>query len=66
LTWEFERISGKMHYLALTLDGKKSYVNCYQSPRPKSTAELNVAFQMDGNSAMTDYIMWLDKITLKA
>ena len=67
LIWEFERtLAGKAHFIAVTLDGKKTYVNRYQSPKPKSTRELNVAFQMDGNSSMTDYSVGLDKVTLKA
>ncbi|MBI2677463.1 MAG: Ig-like domain-containing protein [Candidatus Koribacter versatilis] len=65
LTFEFERSNGKMHYLSITLDGKKSYVDRYQVPRPKTTRELNVAVQLDGNSAMTDYSEWVDKISLK-
>jgi len=65
LTWEFERVNGKMHYIAVTLDGKKSYVDRLQVPRPKTTPELNVAVQLDGNSAMTDYSEWVDKISLK-
>jgi hypothetical protein len=28
--------------------------------------ELNVAFQMDGNKYMTDYSVWLDKVSLTA
>jgi hypothetical protein len=28
--------------------------------------ELNVAFQMDGNGSMTDYDVWLDKVSLTA
>lgn len=66
LIWEFQRTSdGRMHFISVTLDGKKSYVDRKQLPRPKTVRELNVAFQLDGNSAMTDYSAWLDKVTLK-
>jgi hypothetical protein len=66
LVWEFQRTSdNRMHFLSVTLDGKKSYVDQKHRPRPKSVRELNVAFQMDGNSTMTDYSTWLDKVTLK-
>ena len=66
LVWEFQRTSdGRMHFLSVTLDGKKSYVDQKHRPRPKSVRELNVAFQLDGNSTMTDYSAWLDKVTLK-
>jgi hypothetical protein len=66
LTWQFERASGKMHFISVTLDGSTHYVNQYHSPKPKSTNELNVAFQMDGNGSMTNYNVWLDKVSLKA
>lgn len=66
LVWEFERTSdGKMRFISVTLNGKKSYVNHYHRPKPKTTRELNVAFQLDGNSQMTDYSGWLDNVTLK-
>lgn len=65
LIWEFERTSGgKTRFISVTLNGKKSYVNHYHNPKPKSVRELNVAFQMDGNSTMTDYKVWLDKVKL--
>jgi len=66
LVWEFQRTTdGKTHFISVTLDGKKSYVDRKLTPRPKSVRELNVAFQMDGNSTMTDYSTWLDNVTLK-
>jgi hypothetical protein len=34
------------------------------NPQASSVAELNVAFQMDGNYAQTPYSVWLDKVTL--
>jgi hypothetical protein len=63
LTWEFERVNGQTHFVALTLDGVKSYVNQYHTPQPiGSVQELNTAFQMDAyNSA---YSVWLDKVSL--
>jgi hypothetical protein len=41
-------------------------VNRYYSPHSTSIKELDVAFQMDGNSTQTSYKVWLDKVTLKA
>jgi hypothetical protein len=65
LVWEFERTDdGHMHFISVTLDGVKNYVNKYHTPRPKNAKELNVAFQMDGNKSMTDYSVWLDKVSL--
>lgn len=66
LTWEFERTTdNKTHFIAMTLDGTKHYVNRYYNPKPSSTPKLTVSYQMDGNSSGTDYSTWLDKVTLK-
>lgn len=67
LTWQFQRTSGgNVKFISVTLDGKTSYVNRSYAPKSSSTKELNVAFQMDGNKYMTDYSVWLDKVTLTA
>jgi hypothetical protein len=66
LVWEFERVNGQLHFIAVTLNGVKHYVNRYYWPRSSGASELNVAFQMDGNYAQTSYKVWLDKTTLKA
>jgi hypothetical protein len=66
LVWELERTGGKLHFISVTLNGVKHYVNRYYSPRASSTKELNIAFQMDGNYKQTPYKVWLDKTTLKA
>ena len=65
LTWEFERVSGKVHFIAMTYDGVKHYVNKYQYPQPSSVNELNVAVQMDGDGYGTDFSLWADKISLR-
>ncbi len=65
LTWEFERTwDNKAHFIAVTLDGNKSYVNRYYNPIGSGVQELNVAFQMDGNYAEHNYSVWLDKVKL--
>lgn len=66
LVWEFERVNGQLHFISLTLNGNKSYINRYYAPRSSSASELNVAFQMDGNNTATSYKVWLDKVTLTA
>ncbi len=67
LTWQFQRTSGgQVKFLSVTLDGKTSYVNRSYAPQSSSAKELNVAFQMDGNKTMTDYSVWVDKVTLTA
>ncbi|MCI0348763.1 MAG: hypothetical protein L0Z53_05000 [Acidobacteriales bacterium] len=67
LKWEFERtLSGKTRFIAVTLDGVRKVVERYGTPQPVSVRELNVAFQMDGNSTMTDYHVWVDRVKLTA
>ncbi len=67
LTWQFQRTSGNnVKFISVTLDGKTSYVNRTYAPQDSSAKELNVAFQMDGNKDMTDYSVWVDKVTLTA
>ncbi|MDR3738652.1 MAG: hypothetical protein P4L40_06490 [Terracidiphilus sp.] len=66
LTWEFERVNGQTHFIAVTLNGKKSYVNKYGGSRAAGGGELNVAFQMDEVGSHINYDMWLDKLTLTA
>jgi len=66
LTWEFYRDANYIHFVAVTLDGVKSYVNATYSSKPWSGgSEINVAFQMDGDSAMHAYSVWLNNVTLR-
>ncbi|HUS18737.1 MAG TPA: hypothetical protein VMZ25_03730 [Terriglobales bacterium] len=64
VTWEFKREGNDVFYIAVTVDGQKSYVNRQFTSLAVSARELNVAFQMDGNYNQTDYSVWLDKVTL--
>ncbi|HEU5404019.1 MAG TPA: hypothetical protein VFU86_21875 [Terriglobales bacterium] len=67
LTWQFQRTSGSnVKFVSVTLDGVTHYVNRVYAPKSSSVNELNAAFQMDGNKYMTDYQVWLDKVTLTA
>lgn len=67
LVLEFQRTSdGKAKFIAVTLNGTKSYINKTFSPQGSSAYELNVAFQMDMNGSATDYSTWLDKVKLSA
>ena len=67
LTWQFQRTSGgNVNFVSVTIDGSTHYVNRIYAPEGSSVNELNVAFQMDGNKYMTDYQVWLDKVTLTA
>jgi hypothetical protein len=65
LVWEFQRTStGHTNFIAVTMDGNRIPVNRLYNPQPSSVQELNVAFQMDGNSSLTTYEVWLDKVKL--
>lgn len=67
LTWQFQRTSGsQVKFVSVTLDGATHYVNRTYAPKSSGVSELNAAFQMDGNKTMTDYQVWLDKVTLTA
>ena len=67
IAWEFERTtSGKTHFIAVTVNGVRKVVDFYGTPKPTNAHELNVAFQMDGNSTMVDYHVWVDKVKLTA
>ena len=65
LTWELYRDSTHVHYVSVTLDGVKHYVNRAYSARSSSTKEINVAFQMDGDGSAHTYDTWIDKVSLK-
>ncbi len=65
LVWEFQRTSdSKVKFVSVTYDGVKKYVNKVVDPQSSGVSELNVAFQMDGNSSMTSYQTWLEKVSL--
>ncbi len=64
LTWEFKRTATDVVYVGFTYDGVTHYVNRSYPARGSSVHELNVAFQMDGDSSMHAYSTWLDKVSL--
>jgi hypothetical protein len=65
LTWELYRDDSQAHFVALTLDGVKHYVNQAFWVQPSSVSEINVAFQMDGDNVQHAYDAWLDNVTLR-
>jgi hypothetical protein len=67
LVLEFQRTStGMAKFVAVTLNGTKSYINKSFWPQASGVNELNVAFQMDGNGVETNYSVWLDKVNMNA
>jgi hypothetical protein len=66
---EYERTSGGLvHYIALTFNGTKHYLNKYYSHRiaPSSYAGITTHIQLDGNYAQNAYSVWADKYNLTA
>jgi hypothetical protein len=65
LTEEFVRDnSGHVTFVAVTLNGLKSYINRTYGSLPSGVSEVNVAFQMDGDYAQHGFLVWLDKVKL--
>jgi hypothetical protein len=65
LIWEFERdSSGHTVFTAVTLNGSRAMVNMSMGHTGDSSSGVDVAFQLDANSAATPYSAWLDKINL--
>ncbi|MCU1286151.1 MAG: hypothetical protein JWO13_2501 [Acidobacteriales bacterium] len=54
----------KLHYISLTINGVKHYLNWYNSPRGTSWSGITVNYQMDGNYRQDDYSTWVDKFNL--
>ena len=65
LILEFQRTSGGMNYIAVTLNGVKHYFNRTYRPKGASASSVDLAFQMDETGSATDYSTWLDKLQLK-
>jgi len=52
-------------FVSVTINGTKHYFNKTYKARAGSSSTLNAAFQMDGDKYMTDYRVWVDKMSLK-
>ncbi len=66
VTVEVERASDGgdwLHYVAITLDGEKHYLDAWYPPASTSWSGITVNYQMNGNYQMADYSVWLDKLT---
>lgn len=67
IVWQYYRTSSnEMYYQSVTVDGVKKSVNRSYKPNSTTARELNVAIQLDGDKTMTDYSIWVDKLTLTA
>jgi hypothetical protein len=65
LVWQFERVNGQVHYIAVTVDGQTSNADIYMGPQANVNGdEIDVAFQLDGDDKQDQYDVWLDQVTL--
>lgn len=64
VTWEFERSGGFIHFISVTMNGKKSYVNRSYNSKPWGASEISVAVQLDQTASHTTYSEWVDKINV--
>jgi hypothetical protein len=64
VTFEYQRANGKAVFVAITLNGAKSYINKSFYPKAQSgDGSVGIHFQVDGNSTQTDYTTWMDKVS---
>ena len=67
LVWNVERVGNQVHYISLTIGDQVLNVDTYYPNQPDWTLEeIDVAFQMDLDSAGTPYNVWLDQVQLTA
>ncbi len=67
LVWNFERVGQQVHYISVSVAGQTYPLNLYYSNQPNWTMEdIDVAFQMDGDSKQEPYNVWLDNVSLTA
>jgi hypothetical protein len=58
-------VNGQVHYVALTIDDQTMNVDTYYDPQSGVAGnEVDVAFQLDGDSKQTPYNVWLDGVNL--
>lgn len=65
IVWNFERVSGQVHYIDVTVNNITQSVNMYLNPLANINAsEINVAVQLDGDYQQDPFSIWIDKVTL--
>ena len=64
---ETERTSdNREHFIAVTVNGKKSYINKYVYPESQSGNGVGMHLEMDGNAQEAAYSGYWDKVTFTA
>jgi hypothetical protein len=67
LVWTLERVGKQVHYMTLRVDDQTYNIDTYFTAQSNWYAdEIDVAFQMDLNSLLQPYNVWLDNVTLDA
>jgi hypothetical protein len=66
LVLEFARNGSQATFVAVTLNGNKSYINRTFNTFGVNASELNTAVQLDGNYANAAYSIWVDKMQVTA
>jgi hypothetical protein len=62
---EAERTTNnQLHYIALSLNGVKHYLNWYNSSTATGWSGITVNYQLDGNYRQENYSTWVDKMHL--
>jgi hypothetical protein len=65
IIWTFERVGDQVHYVSLQVNDTTYPLDLYFSDQQDwSMGQINVAFQMDGNSQQVPYNVWLDNVNL--
>ena len=65
IVWTFERVGQQVHYISLQVNDTTYPLDLYYPAQQDwSMGQINVAFQMDGNSTQTSFNAWLDKVNL--
>lgn len=63
LTIKVERTSDNhLHFISITLNGKTSNVNRYDTPTNRSWYGVTINYQQDGNNKQQPYTVYLDKL----
>jgi hypothetical protein len=67
LVWQTERVGNQVHYISVTVGTQTFSVDMFQSFESGWVMQdIDVAFQMDLDSAADPYNVWLDNVTLTA
>jgi hypothetical protein len=65
VVWEFTRSNGQVHFISVTMNGKKSYVNKTYNSKAWGASEISVAVQLDQRANHATYSAWVDKLNLR-